>query len=83
MNELLKLDGVSVLVNLINDEEDDDLSNKAYQVRFDYWNEYYIVFGIYGCLSCTRVGQINYYDCVEKIENVERWAMHHAWCVYE
>ncbi|CDW82063.1 UNKNOWN [Stylonychia lemnae] len=31
VNELLKLDGVSVLVNLINDEEDDDLSNKSYQ----------------------------------------------------
>eukprot|EP00347_Sterkiella_histriomuscorum_P022045 403331879 len=31
INELLKIGGVSVLVNLINDEEDDDLSNKSYQ----------------------------------------------------
>ena len=29
--ELHKLGGVGVLVNLINDEEDDELSNKSYQ----------------------------------------------------
>lgn len=36
--QLITSGGVSVLVNLINDEEDDDLSNKAYQVSINRIN---------------------------------------------
>ena len=32
-----------MLVDLINDEEDDDLSNKAYQVRHGIYKYIYIV----------------------------------------
>lgn len=44
--------GVGVLVNLINDEEDDDLSNKAYQV-FKY-ELFSLVFRIYRNSECER-----------------------------